>query len=227
LKKLVYVSSTGCIPELPKGTAIKEVEHFSAKGLIDCYSQSKALATQAVLDACENGLNACIVHPSGILGPEDFAVGLTTKVLAQIINGEMNAAIAGSFNLCDVRDLASGVIGAADKGISGECYILANESVSFKDFARLISDESGCKRMRFFIPSSIAYHIASHMEKKAAKKKGGKPSMTTYAVYNLARNNVFDSTKAKTELGYKTRPYRETIHDEVVWMKSAGLIGKS
>ncbi|MCI1786216.1 MAG: NAD-dependent epimerase/dehydratase family protein [Bacteroidales bacterium] len=222
-RKLVYVSSTGCIPEIPKGKAIKEVRQFYTDVLVDCYSQSKALATQAVLDACDNGLNACIVHPSGILGPEDFAVGLTTKVLIQIIKGEMFAAISGSFNLADVRDLASGVIGAADNGRMGECYILANEVVSFKNFARLISDESGCKKMKFFIPGAIAYRIAGIMEKRA-ERNGSKPMMTTYSIYNLARNNVFDSAKAKEELGYTTRPYRETIHDEIAWLKSEGLI---
>ena len=44
--------------------------------MTNMYSQSKTLATQAVLDAVHNrGLNACVVHPSGIMGPEDFAVG--------------------------------------------------------------------------------------------------------------------------------------------------------
>ena len=53
-KKLVYCSSTGAIPEV----------------------------TQTVLDAVKlENLNACVVHPSGILGPEDFAVGETTKTV--------------------------------------------------------------------------------------------------------------------------------------------------
>ena len=225
-EKLVYVSSTGCIPELPKGQAIKEVSRFSPDGLRDCYSQTKALATQAVLTAAAEGLNACVVHPSGILGPEDYAVGHTTKVLAQIINGEMSAAIAGSFNLADVRDLAAGTIAAADKGRKGECYILGNDAVSFKEFSKLVAEESGCKRVRFFLPGRMAYWMANFMEHRA-KRKGAKPQMTTYAVWNLIRNNEFDSSKARHELGYHTRSYRETMHDEIQWMKSAGLIASN
>lgn len=222
-KKLVYVSSTGCIPELPKGQPIKEIKHFSPEGLPDCYSQTKAMATQAVLHAAKDGLNTCVVHPTGIMGPEDFAVGHTTKVLIQIIKGEMSAAIAGSFNLADVRDLAAGTIAAADKGRKGECYILGNDAVSFKDFTKIVSDESGCKKVGFFLPGKLAFFIAKKMEKKAAKK-GSKPQMTTYAVWNLMRNNVFDSTKARKELGYRTRSYRETMHDQIQWLKSEGLI---
>ena len=59
---------------------------------------------------------------------------------------------------------------------------------------------------------------------KQAKKKGTKPMMTRFSVYNLARNNKFDSTKAIQELGYSTRSYRDTIHDEIQWLKETGKI---
>ena len=223
-QKLVYCSSTGAIPEQPKGKAIREVDHFDENEVLGCYSQSKALATQAVLDAVkERDLNACVVHPSGIMGPEDFAVGETTGTLIKIINGEMPAGIDGSFNLCDVRDLADGTIAAIDKGRKGECYILGNEPVSFRDFSKMVSDEAGCTPVKMFLPIWAANLMGKIMEKRA-KKKGEKPLMTTFSVYNLARNNTFDSTKARRELGYHTRSYRETIHDEVEWLKTSGKI---
>ena len=223
-KKLVYCSSTGAIPELPKGQQIKEVEYLDAEKVVGCYSQSKALATQAVLDAVrDKGLHACVVHPSGILGPEDFAVGETTGTVIQIINGEMPMGIDGSFNLCDVRDLAQGTILAADKGKDGSCYILGNKEVSFKDFSKLLMEESGCKPIKFFLPIKLANFIAGILEKRA-KKKGEKPLMTTFSVYNLSRNNSFDCSKAEKELGYKPRSYKETIRDEVRWLKRTGKI---
>ncbi len=223
-KKLVYCSSTGAIPEQPKGKKIKEVDSFESDKVLGCYSQSKAIATQKVLDAVrDRGLNACVVHPSGILGPEDFAIGETTGTLIKIIKGEMPAGIDGSFNLCDVRDLADGTIAAIDKGRKGECYILGNEPVSFKDFCRMISDESGCKKVKMFLPVWAANLMGRIMESKA-KKTGEKPLLTTFSVYNLARNNSFDSSKAVRELGYHTRSYQETIHDEVQWLKAAGKI---
>ena len=226
-KKLVYCSSTGAIPELEKGIKIAETDDFytlDKEKVLGCYSQSKAMATQVVLDAVKNdGLNACVVHPSGILGPEDFAVGETTKTLIDIINGQMPAGIDGSFNLCDVRDLAAGTIAAADRGRCGECYILGNDEVTFKQFSKLVSEEAGCKKVGFFLPIKIAYFMADIMEKQA-KRKGTKPMLTRFSVYNLARNNDFDSSKAKKELGYTTRSYRETIRDEVAWLKKTGKI---
>ena len=49
---------------------------------------------------------------------------------------------------------------------------------------------------------------------------------TILTTSDLARNNCFDSSKAKKELGYTTRSYRETIHDEVEWLKGTGMIAK-
>lgn len=223
VKKLVYCSSTGAIPELPKGTAIKEINHFCAEGLQDCYSQSKALATQKVLDAAAEGLDACVVHPSGILGPEDFSISETTKTIIRIVNGEMPAGIDGSFNLCDVRDLADGLIAAAEKGRQGECYILGNKVVTFKDFAKILVDQTHCKKIGFFLPVKMAYFMADIMEKKS-KKSGKKPLLTRFSIWNLARNNEFDYSKAASELGYTPRSFEETVCDEVAWLKKTGKI---
>ena len=224
VSRLVYCSSTGAIPE-SRGV-IRECDDLlpiDPDRVRGCYSLSKALATNLVLMAAKEGLPACVVHPSGIMGPMDYAMGETTKTLMDIINGKMPAGIAGSFNLCDVRDLAAGLIAAAFRGKDGECYILGNEPVSFKDFAGLVAQESGCKPMKTFLPLGMAGMLAKFMEKNA-KKKGKKPLLTTFSVYNLARNNNFDSGKARRELGYSTRSYRETIRDEVRWLKEMQYI---
>lgn len=226
-EKMVYVSSTGAIPEAPMGTKITEVDKFEPcdpRKVVGAYSQSKAKASQMVLDAVRvMGLKACIVHPSGILGPNDHAMGETSRTVLQIIKGEMPMGMQGSFNLCDVRDLAAGTIAAIDKGRVGECYILANEPVTLKEMCEMLHQECNSKQIKFYLPLALADKIAQGMEKQA-EKTGKKPMMTTFSVYNLARNNEFDYSKAQRELGYTTRPYQQTIHDEVAWMKEEGLI---
>lgn len=225
-QKLVYVSSTGAIPEQPKGTPIREVSRFEpyddAK-VVGWYSRSKAIATQRVLDAAADGLNACVVHPSGILGPNDHAISETTGTIIKIMNGEMPVGMSESFNLCDVRDLAHGTIAAADKGRKGECYILGNKEVTLKEVAHMLHEACGCKQPLFYVPIAMAYRLAAQMEKKAAKT-GEKPLMTNFAVYNLDRNNCFDYSKAERELGYHTRPYAETLRDEARWLVAEGKI---
>lgn len=225
-RKFVYVSSTGAIPELPAGQVIREVDHFvpyDDEKVVGWYSRSKAMATQKVLDAAHEGLNACVVHPSGIIGPNDPAIGQTTGTLIQILNGEMPIGMAGSFNMVDVRDLAAGTIAAADKGRKGECYILSNDEVTLKEMCEMLKADTGCKGCRFYLPLSFAHFAAKQMEKSAAKK-GTKPVLTEFAVYNLERNNHFDCSKARNELGFAPRPYAETLHDTAAWLKANGKL---
>lgn len=226
VKRMVYVSSTGAIPECQKGEKIREVSSFDGNDerIVGWYSKSKAIATQAVLDAVRSkGLDAVVVHPSGIMGPKDYAMGEVTSNVVKIMSGELPIGMGGSFNLCDVRDLAHGCIMAAAKGRTGECYILANEEITFKTFCRTLEKEAGGRGPKFFLPTSIAMVLAARMEKKAAKT-GKEPVMNTFAVYNLARNNDYDYSKAQKELGYQTRPYSETLKDMAMWLIKEGKI---
>ena len=133
VKKLVYISSFGAIPEAPHGEKIKEVDNFEqTEGLVGFYSVTKAEATQLVLNAVKEHpeLDASVIHPTGICGPYDYAFGPVTSMVMQFIKGEMKMGISGTFNSVDVRDLAAGVIAACDKGRRGECYILSNMVVT-------------------------------------------------------------------------------------------------
>lgn len=223
-QKLVYVSSTGAIPELPHGQKIKEVKDVNLDKVRGWYSKSKAMATNNVFTAVQKrGLKACVVYPTGIMGPNDYAISETTSTIIKIIKGDMPIGIDGSFNMVDVRDLAAGCIAAADKGCIGEGYILGNDVIRFKTLSKILVQESGCKPIRFFLPIFLAEMIARCLEKKAAKT-GEMPMMTTFSVYNLKRNNQFDYSKAKKELGYTTRPIEVTLKDQIKWLKDNGLI---
>ena len=71
VSRLVHVSSVHAIPEPPQGQVIREVDAFDPDLVVGGYAKAKAEATQAVLEAAEAGLDAVVVHPSGILGPYD------------------------------------------------------------------------------------------------------------------------------------------------------------
>lgn len=223
-RKLIYVSSTGAIPERPHNELIKEVEECDLDKVVGWYAKSKAMATNNVFTAIrERGLKACVVYPTGIFGPNDYSLSETTSTIIKIFKGEMPVGIDGSFNIVDVRDLAAGCIAAADRGRIGEGYILGNEIIKFKTLSRTLSTELGCKPIKLFIPIWLAEFIAKMMEKKATRT-GKMPIMTTFSVYNLKRNNRFDYSKAAKELGYTVRPIEQTLTDQAQWLRLNGYI---
>ena len=48
-----------------------EIRDFSPDAVVGGYAKTKAEATREVLRAAQEGLDAVVVHPSGILGPYD------------------------------------------------------------------------------------------------------------------------------------------------------------
>lgn len=220
VKKLVYISSTGAIPEKLNGESIIEVDNFNPDSVIGFYGKTKAEATQIVIDAVkENRLNASIVYPTGICGPYDYAFGYFSKFVIDYVKGNMPVGIKGSFNAVDVRDLANGVIACCKKGRKGEGYIMGNTVVSMKDIFYIISKATGVKQVKLILPIWIAHVIAliSSTVSKITKKPA---SLTSFAIYNLVRNNSFSSRKSEKELGYKVRPFEETIIDSINWLKA-------
>ena len=69
VRRLVYVSSVHAIPEREDMGVMREIRAFSPDAVTGGYAKTKAEATQAVLDAAAAGLDAVVVHPSGIIGP--------------------------------------------------------------------------------------------------------------------------------------------------------------
>lgn len=124
--KMVYVNSVHSIPELPNGQTMSEISNFDPAKVNGEYAKTKAEGAKRVLEMVhKEGLNCCIVQPSGIIGPGDFGDSHLTQMVKEMAKGSLPALVKGGYNFVDVRDVASGIISACDKGISGECYILS------------------------------------------------------------------------------------------------------
>lgn len=216
--KLVYVSSVHAIPELPKGKVISETKDFSPDKVEGDYAKSKAMATEIVLKAAEEGLDASIVFPSGIIGPEDKAFGSITTMLVSFLAWKLPFAVKGGYDFVDVRDVAEGIISCAEKGSPGETYILSGHYASIKDILDTVKSISGIKRCVSYLPIKLAEKVAPLYEKHALRRKK-KLFFTPYAVSVLDSNGKFDHEKAAKELDYRPRPLKCTLGDTLAWLK--------
>ena len=219
VKRFVYISSVHAIPVLPKGQTMTEVTSFNPDSIVGFYGKTKAAASQIVMDAVHNnGLDACIIFPSGLCGPNDYAGGHITQLLLDSCNGKLPAGIQGGFDFADVRDVAGGIIACCDKGVTGESYILGNRYFTIREVLHDISQASGMREIRHMLPFFIA-KLAVPFFTLYYKIKRQKPLFTRYSLYTLACNAKYSSEKARRELGYRTRPFRQTISDALNWLK--------
>lgn len=223
VKKLVHISSVHAIPELPKGQTITEVNVFDPDKIIGFYGKTKAEASQFVMDAVKNsGLNASLIFPSGICGPNDYAKGSVTQLLIDSSHGKLPAGIKGGYNFVDVRDVAKGIIACCKAGKKGEGYILGNRYVSTEEILHLVHINTGAKEVKLMIPIWLMRLVLPFF-KIDYKIKKQSPILTKYALYTLTSNSDFSSEKAKRELGYTVRPFDETVADTLAWLKAEGI----
>ncbi|MDP3446852.1 MAG: NAD-dependent epimerase/dehydratase family protein [Eubacteriales bacterium] len=217
VKKLVYISSVHALPELPHGNIIHEVEGFEPESVIGLYAKTKAAATQIVLDAAKSGLDATIIHPSGIIGPNDYGHGHLTQMVINYLNGSLSACVEGGYDFVDVRDVADGVIAAANKGKKGECYILSNCYIPVRELLNTLSRVTGGKKITTVLPLWFA-KMTAPLAELYYRIRHESPLFTRYTLYTLTSNSRFTSEKARRDLGYKPRDISATIKDTVSFL---------
>jgi dihydroflavonol-4-reductase len=217
VKKLVYISSVHALPELPKGQTIKEIHEFSPDSVTGQYAKTKAEATAYVLAAAEKGLFVSVLHPSGIIGPNDYGHGHTTQMVTDYCKGRLTAGVKGGYDFVDVRDVAEGVISCCGHGKPGECYILANRFISVKEMFTILGAKTK-KKVRVFLPMGFAKAMAPLAE-MYYKIRRQTPLFTAYSLSTLCGNATFSVEKAIKDLKFTRRPLAQTLGDTVDWLK--------
>ena len=222
--KLVYVSSVHAIPEKPHNEIITEVSKFEPARVEGQYAKTKAGIADYVLETVrKKNLNACIVHPSGIIEPYDFGTSHLTQLIIDFANGRLKACVRGGYDFVDVRDVADGVINACHRGKRGECYILSNRYVEIKELLDTVSEVRKTKKIKTVLPMWLAKLTAPLSEIYYSILRQP-PLYTKYSLYTIGSNSNFSNEKAKKELEYRNRDLKETIQDTVIWLKENNRI---
>jgi dihydroflavonol-4-reductase len=215
-RRLVYTSSIHAVQEPPHGTVIDEGCPVDPDHVLGEYARSKARATLEVQKAIERGLDAVIVHPTGVVGPFDFRISEMGQLIMDFIRGRLKAYIDGAYDFADVRDVARGMIQACHRGRRGERYILSGQQISIKDLMTVLEEATGKKAPSYKVPAWLARTVGklAPLYYRAIRSK---PLFTDYSVDVLCSNSLVTSQKACRELGYTARAVSESIADAVAW----------
>ena len=115
VKKLVYTSSVHAIAEKPIGEVITETKEFSEQTVKGVYAKTKAEATKYLLENVSDQPEIIIVHPSGVIGPYEYIPSNLGQLVIDCANKKIGAYLEGGYNFVDVRDVAKGIMQAAQK----------------------------------------------------------------------------------------------------------------
>lgn len=222
--KMVYFCSTGAFEQAPLTQPIDESRARVVAG--SAYDRSKANAEAEVRKRVAKGLDAMILHPSGILGPYDFGPSRMGRVFLDMYRRRLPALVPGGADWVDVRDVVDTAIVAVERGRSGESYIVTGRWASMGELAMLAAEITGVAPPRLETPMWLARVGAPFMEAWARVRKT-EPLYTRESLSILQANRAYVRDKATRELGHAPRPLHESVRDAHRWFAESGALPKS
>jgi len=216
VKRMLYVSSVHALYE-PEDDCIEERLCTDINCLYGTYAKSKAMATTEVMNGIQKGLDAVIVFPSGIIGPNDYRRSYTGSAIdGYISSSKRQYFFDGAYDFVDVRDAVDGIYKAFKRGEKGQGYILSGSVSSLEDIIKQVEEETGRKIKKRRVSRAMV-RVAAFFAPIYYKIVRKKPVLSKYSVEVLMSNCNISCKKAKQKLGYKPRPIGETIRDIVKW----------
>ena len=219
LERIVYTSSVATI--VPGGNETNPLDEASAIGT---YKRSKVLAERAVEQMIEQDrLPAVIVNPSTPIGPRDVKPTPTGRIIVEAASGRMPAYVDTGLNLAHVDDVAAGHLAALRGGRIGERYILGGENVPLAAMLADIASLVGRRAPKVRLTPGLVWPLAVAAE-AVARVTGREPFVTKDALRMARYRMYFDDGKARRDIGYVSRPYRDGIVDALAWFRQAGYV---
>ncbi|MEN5435811.1 NAD-dependent epimerase/dehydratase family protein [Sphingobacterium faecium] len=220
VSKIVYVSSIAALNYTH--TPTKESNGYNPDRR-DAYYNSKNDGEKLAFKlAKELGIELVSVMPGAMIGSEALLpLNVSYAVLTLILKKRIPVDTHIALNWVDVKDVAEGCYLAAEKGRSGERYILTNERcMSITETTKLAQKLYPELKLRIpvSVPKFILYGIAGLMQ-FVAKLSGKPPLITTKEIAMFSGlQQDFDISKARNELGFNPKSSQQAVKEALAYL---------
>jgi len=217
-KRIVYTSSLSTIGREPSGKPSTEETAYETRHFTGLYYQIKFLQEAAALTAADQGLPVVMVNPTGVFGDYDVKPTSGALVIA-IAKKQLPFLFDAKCNVVDARDVAKGQIAAMKKGKVGRRYILGSHNTTSWEMARTIARIAKVRPPYARLPLAIG-EIAAHASEFVGRLfRQDKPLIPLVGIDFLKYGMHYDTSRAKSELGFMSRPIEETFERALAWFK--------
>jgi dihydroflavonol-4-reductase len=204
----------------PAGEAGVEDTLLTADDMPGPYTRSKLLAERLAMEAAASGFPVVIGSPTMPIGPHDHNLTPPTAMLRHFLGKRLQFYLDFVLNLVDVRDVASGLILAMERGKVGNRYILGGESIPLRKLLEHVAAISGRDSLRVPVPGRLAEVTAAILEFMADHVTRTPPSATAEAVRIALRSTALSTERARRELGYAPRPIESALRETIAYLAS-------
>jgi len=218
--RVVHTSSAATIGE-PAGVIADEWTQHRGWYLSN-YERSKTDGERAALRAArEVDQDLVLVNPSSVQGPG--RAGGTGRFLLAFLDGRLKVFVDTWVSMVDIDDCVAGHLLAAQRGATGERYLLSGIRLSITEALELAADVAGVQASPRLAPRALATVGGTAVE-YAFKLRGKHPPVCREMVRTLLQGHRYDGSRAERELGLHYTSARETISKTVEWAREQGLL---
>lgn len=216
--RLIYVSTANTLGHGTRREPGNELSGFALFSAGSDYINSKYLAQQYVLEQVEkHGLDAVVVNPTFIIGPYD-ARPSSGKLILHSVRARWVWYPPGGKNFVHVADVCRGIALAMEHGKPGDCYLLAGENRSYREFFRIVNH--AVRRKRFLLPIPAWVLKAGGMAGSlAGKLTGRRPKLNYTTARLLCLGNYYSGRKSERELGMRYVSTETAVADACAWLQ--------
>jgi dihydroflavonol-4-reductase len=223
-RRFIHFGSIHAFSPDPVDAVVDEQRALNADDArVPCYDRSKAAGQRVVLAAVERGLDAVLLQPAGVIGPQDYQPSRMGWVLLALAKGWLPGVVEGGFSWIDVRDVVSAALTAEKKGRRGENYLLSGHWCSIREIATLAEEVTGRRAPLLTTPMWLARPFAPAAS-LAAQLLRAEPLFTSATLHAVRNHRQTSNEKARRELDLNPRPTRETIADTYAWFRESGML---
>jgi dihydroflavonol-4-reductase len=219
--RMVHCSSHHALELHPLEKPLDESKPLALETPCD-YHRTKAIAEKLVLDLVrDRGLDAVVVSPGTLVGPFDYEPSIIGRALLDLYHRKIPMLMQVVSDYVDVRDVAAGILSAADSGRRGERYLLTGEVLELKDMVAIWGELTGVPMPKRILPYWFGWVMLPFT--LAAAKLSGKPALfTANMLRSSVSNRVVSHEKAKRELGFEPRATKAALAGALEFYRSAG-----
>ncbi len=211
IERLVHTSSVSAIGKSDH-TVADESSEWQYGSLVPPYAQSKHFAELEVQRGIAEGLDAVMVNPSLIFGPDHSkgkAPNITHDYARIIGSGKLWFYPDGGTNVVDIDDVVAGHLLALERGRKGARYIMGSENLSWNSLFSILAKVQGAKPPSIQLP----YHFAiacGLLTDIWSRTTGHKLPIGRSVIKYIYKNHRYSNRRAIDELGCSFRPFPKT-----------------
>ena len=229
IRRVVVASTSGTVAVSEDAAHVATENDPPPLGIIGRwpYYRAKLFAEQAALAGNSETLEVICVNPSLLLGPGDRR-GSSTGDVRLFLEGGVSAVPAGGLSFVDVRDAADAMCLAMGCGRPGERYLVGACNLTMREFFGRLARIAGKKEPLFSLPRSPELVRLGAAFTNGLASRIGVPSRIDPVAAEMAQFFWYlDSTKARSQLGFRARDPNVTLHDTIDDLRARGVVWPS